>query len=217
MPRSSRRRRNSQAQPPLLLPPPPILLPPTPLPHLKTNPIPKTAQRKRRLLLRLLLPSPTSRTLPSSAKVRSPAPLTQYSTRKLTGYPLIFIAGLISHHLPDSTVISPSLSEAAASAAITIHDQIENRPLSKQKAAHPAHPHPHHPPMPPTAETMIDLDALDGTEKHEDEESEDEGEREAVLKDDDRELDRVFDVSWSWEVTIGQGNTDERFGRSSKR
>lgn len=82
--------------------------------------------------------------------------------------------------LSESTTLVPSLSDAEASNALTIHDQISNRPLSK--TAHKAATSD----ISTTDPLSTDLDVPEG----DGEETEDE----AVLKDDDRELDRLFKI-----------------------
>lgn len=91
--------------------------------------------------------------------------------------------GVPSPFTTDATIISPSIVEAEASTALTISDQIENRPLSKTSRSH-------------RADTGSSSDT--STEHEVPEENgveEDEGEMEAVLVDDDVELDRLFGVS----------------------
>lgn len=89
-----------------------------------------------------------------------------------------------------TATVVPSLSEATASTAIMLQDQIENRPLSHNKIHHP---HTHHasPSDPIEEHGLLELATglvgMDG-------DSTDEDEGEAVLRDDDRELERVFAV-----------------------
>lgn len=100
----------------------------------------------------------------------------------------------------------PSLSTAESSIALTIHDQIESRPLRKAQAeAHHSHPHrvssghaQAGTPTPlsdlPSSSDVDDEEVTDVAEDNDEEVEADAEEEEAVLKDDDRELDRVFDV-----------------------
>ncbi|ORY66918.1 hypothetical protein BCR35DRAFT_322307 [Leucosporidium creatinivorum] len=79
----------------------------------------------------------------------------------------------------DPSIDFPSLSNAETSTALTIHDQIESRPLKKAQAQAEAG---HHPPS-------------DATESEVAEEEDEVVEvEEAVLKDFDTELERVFKI-----------------------
>lgn len=97
---------------------------------------------------------------------RSHSPLTNVSSKGPTLPP------------SESTTLVPSLSDAEASNALTIHDQISNRPLSK--TAHKA--------------ATSDISTADSTDLDAPERDDEETEDEAVLKDDDRELDRLFKI-----------------------
>ncbi|KAM0746406.1 hypothetical protein T439DRAFT_329851 [Meredithblackwellia eburnea MCA 4105] len=148
--------------------------------------------------------------------------------------------GLVSHEQPLSTIISPSISEAQASTAMTIQDQIESRPLSKRKISSGTSSSSSSKgkekekkeeekqkvtsapvagtsgsgasglPAPAfvtsredesdssSSEDESDEDDEEDEEDEDDdddaEEEEDEPVQEAVLKDDDTELDRVWDI-----------------------
>lgn len=79
---------------------------------------------------------------------------------------------------PES-VVSPSLDEAEADNAVTLHDQIEDRPLSKAQAeARTA--------QTPSEAADVESDLAD--------DDDDEEVMQAILKDDDRELDRLQDI-----------------------
>ncbi|GAA5896864.1 hypothetical protein JCM6882_005053 [Rhodosporidiobolus microsporus] len=108
-----------------------------------------------------------------------------------------------------SEIVSPSLSEASTAAALTIHDVIEARPLEKAQREADSHHHHHHPhgksengsaspegaAKTPEGEEANGGEAAVGEGAEEDAEGEEEEyEEEAVLKDDDRELDRLFDI-----------------------
>ncbi|KAK4055668.1 CTD phosphatase Fcp1 [Microbotryomycetes sp. JL201] len=98
--------------------------------------------------------------------------------------------------------IFPSLSGAEASTALTIHDQIENRPLKKAQAEAGQHTH--------TSPT----DGGDGhTPAAESSSSAESPEREVpVLRDDDGELDRLWEILREVRNTffdqVEQGRTD---------
>ncbi|KAL8292868.1 hypothetical protein RQP46_000562 [Phenoliferia psychrophenolica] len=140
-------------------------------------------------------PSPPAASSSSSSDPSSPADASSSSSSSKTTTPpstpppasidirVSEDSGLVSHQLPDSTMLSPSMSEAEASTALTIQDQIDSRPLSHRGAV--VHP----PSASPSAEP-VDLEALDGEE----EDDEEVQVQEAVLKDDDRELDRVLEI-----------------------
>lgn len=111
--------------------------------------------------------------------------------------------------MSDVTIV-PSLSDATASTALTLHDQIENRPLSHNKIHHP---HTHHPyasdPASNTKEESITVESGEGSDdpfidleagvlSGDEVEESDEEEGEAVLRNDDRELERVFAVRFSF-------------------
>lgn len=86
---------------------------------------------------------------------------------------------------PDSSIISPSLSDASISNAKTLLEQIESRPLAHQahsKAKGSASP---------SASSHASVDEIGGDI---DVEVDDVEEEMAVLKNDDRELDRIFTV-----------------------
>lgn len=115
-------------------------------------------------------PSPSEETLPSTTTpVVSPKPEASTSASAEVSWIAptsttsedisVFSESSPPSSLLNSRVISPSLSEASASTAATIHAQIEDRPLSKT----------HH-------------------------DDEDETDEELVLKDDDVELVRIFDI-----------------------
>lgn len=115
-----------------------------------------------------------------------------------------------SLQLSDTADIALSLSEAAASTALTLQDQSDNRPLSHNKIHHP---HTHHPLAPnPTLsieggaagladedDSFVDLEAA---LQHADGDFLDEDEGEAVLRDDDRELERVFSVRYLLDILL---------------
>ncbi|GAA5872133.1 hypothetical protein JCM1840_006328 [Sporobolomyces johnsonii] len=161
-------------------------------------------------------PSPSSADSPASIDVNEASPRDQRSTTPETSPEAeaaqskvspssssspepTTIADLLVIPSPTS-IVSPTLSEASTALALTIHDQIESRPL--QKAAQESHAH--H--LQHQHEQQLLVEA-GGAEKNEgeggggtedalgeaDEEDEDE-EEEAVLKDDDRELDRLYDI-----------------------
>jgi hypothetical protein len=97
--------------------------------------------------------------------------------------------------------VSPSLSEASTAAALTIHDVIEARPLEKaQKEADELHQQQHaqlHPSPSLSGSNANESNGIleiEAAVKEAEAEAEEEYEEEAVLNDDDRELDRVFDV-----------------------
>ncbi|KPV72112.1 uncharacterized protein RHOBADRAFT_55955 [Rhodotorula graminis WP1] len=103
-------------------------------------------------------------------------------------------------------VVAPALAEASSAAQHAIHDVIEARPLEKAaREAHEAHER-HvaaggsHEPSPVAGEQSATPPEVGEVEEEaalgegEGLEDEDEWEEEAVLKDDDRELDRVYEI-----------------------
>lgn len=126
------------------------------------------------------------------------------------------ISDLVVSSSPDQ-LVSPSMAEAAVHAKETIHDLIEARPLEKARREADALHHLQHPPSPKspsrpplspspvlgagnTGDVLVDEAGetsaaveeamLVGAEQDDDSEYEEE----PVLKDDDRELDRLFEV-----------------------
>ncbi|GAA5844154.1 hypothetical protein JCM11251_002452 [Rhodosporidiobolus azoricus] len=110
-----------------------------------------------------------------------------------------------------SEIVSPSLDEASTAAALTIHDVIEARPLEKAQREADSHHHQHDhgkrksengsaSPEGAVSQGQESDENGAGDEKGVGEEADAEGEdeevyeEEAVLKDDDRELDRLFDI-----------------------
>ncbi|GAA6039105.1 hypothetical protein JCM8097_005327 [Rhodosporidiobolus ruineniae] len=119
-----------------------------------------------------------------------------------------------------TALVSPSLSEASSALAAAVHEVIEARPLEKaqreaDEAHHLAHPHAHpqhgrsengskSPESPGGAKKVGGEGEGEGEGEGKEEGKEDEmdadelelviEEEEAVLKDDDRELDRLFDI-----------------------
>ncbi|KAM0788799.1 hypothetical protein ACM66B_002887 [Microbotryomycetes sp. NB124-2] len=81
-----------------------------------------------------------------------------------------------------SEEIFPSLSGAEASTALTIHDQIENRPLKKAQAEAGQHPHAEgnegHTPAAESSSSSVESPEAEVP----------------VLRDDDRELDRLWEI-----------------------
>ncbi|GAA5963234.1 hypothetical protein JCM21900_006561 [Sporobolomyces salmonicolor] len=110
------------------------------------------------------------------------------------------IADLLVTPSPTS-IVSPTLSEASTALALTIHDQMESRPL--QKAAQESS-HAHH--LQQQQQQQLLVEAGGAEKRHGEEvggmedalgeagEEDEDEEEEAVLKDDDRELDRLYDI-----------------------
>lgn len=85
------------------------------------------------------------------------------------------------------------MDEASTVAMEAIHEVIEARPLEKrQKEQHEAHLHQHHHAAGEGGHEGAK--GAEGDTAGESVETEEDYEEEAVLKDDDRELDRVFEV-----------------------
>lgn len=110
----------------------------------------------------------------------------------------------------DPSTDFPSLSNAETSTALTIHNQIESRPLKKAQAQAEAGAG-HHPPSDATTESEVAA-----------EEEEEVGEvEEAVLKDFDTELERVFKIlkevrdQFYEEVERGKKSADVKVRRAS--
>ncbi|GAA5893047.1 hypothetical protein JCM8208_004329 [Rhodotorula glutinis] len=97
-------------------------------------------------------------------------------------------------------VVAPALAEASSAAQHAIHDVIEARPLEKAaREAHEAHER-HvaagggsHEPSPAASEKSASPPEVGGAQEGE-AEDEDEWEEEAVLKDDDLELVRLYEI-----------------------
>ncbi|GEM08291.1 RNA Polymerase II CTD phosphatase Fcp1 [Rhodotorula toruloides] len=102
------------------------------------------------------------------------------------------VSDLLVSSSPDEEV-SPAMDEASTVAMEAIHEVIEARPLEKrQKEQHEAHLHLHHHAAGEGGHEkgeVTEREAVGGIA-----ETEEEYEEEAVLKDNDRELDRVFDI-----------------------
>ncbi|GJN89586.1 hypothetical protein Rhopal_002573-T1 [Rhodotorula paludigena] len=170
------------------------LVPPPPSP-----PVPSTSAA----------PSPASSSPASDAPSTSDAPRTRDTTTPDSTPPAD--SPLSAPHLPDSvlaepTTVSdllvepspsalaaPALAEATTAAADAIHDVIEARPLEKAaREAHDAHERSSH------AGSASPSPEVDGEKNDEAAEgaagAEEEVEEEAVLKDDDTELDRVWEI-----------------------
>ncbi|BGP31350.1 CTD phosphatase Fcp1 [Rhodotorula toruloides] len=102
------------------------------------------------------------------------------------------VSDLLVSSSPDEEV-SPAMEEASTVAMEAIHEVIEARPLEKrQKEQHEAHLHQHHHAAGEGGHEVAK--GAEGDAAAESAETEEEYEEEAVLKDDDRELDRVFDI-----------------------
>lgn len=148
----------------------------------------------------------TSETAASASASEGSPPSTTPSTT-----PPPSSAGENAHHVPDALLsepttisdllvssspdeeVSPAMDEASTVAMEAIHEVIEARPLEKrQKEQHEAHLHHHHH---AAGEGVHEggKGAEGGEGSGESAETGDQYE-EAVLKDDDHELDRVFDV-----------------------
>lgn len=124
--------------------------------------------------------------IPSPAGSSTPSPTTSTSDHPISIDPTLDVQ-VFDEDASTPTIVH-SLSEATASTAIILHDQIENRPLSHNKVHHP---HTHR-----TSTAAIEGESfLDLEVGHIEGESTDEDEGEVVLRDDDRELERVFAVS----------------------
>ncbi|GAA5820451.1 hypothetical protein JCM3770_003382 [Rhodotorula araucariae] len=112
------------------------------------------------------------------------------------------VSDLLVEPGPPGEIVAPALDEASSAAAHAIHDVIEARPLEKAaREAHEAHELAHHqhaaahsPSLTPGATSDGGADGAGEEEGEHLQEDEEDLEEEAVLKDDDRELDRVFEI-----------------------